>query len=42
MGACMCGLWSAVSGAAMLLLRSALRVLLVTHVLMLRRERATL
>ena len=32
MCACMCGLRSAVCVAALLLLRSALRVLLVTHV----------
>ncbi len=38
--ACMCGLRSVVYGAALLLLRSPLRVLLVTHVLMLRRARA--
>ncbi len=42
MCACMFGLRSAVCGAALLLLRSALRVLLVTHVLMLRRARAAL
>jgi hypothetical protein len=37
----MCGLRSAICGAALLLLRSALRVLLVTHV-PLRRARAAL